>query len=262
MGRIIALANQKGGVGKTTSCANVGGALAERGYDVLLMDMDARGDLTSYFGINTETLEATVYEGLFGESGGLSDVVIAVEQTNRRRKKGRLELAPADIDLAGAALLLANMEFGERQEIVKEALEEVGESYDFVLLDLPPGLEMLSVAVLGAVDEIIVPQQCSFLALHGLRQITDNIERVQEINAGLQICGILLTMHDRRTVHHREVIRMVRQAFGQLVFETVVPQTIRFQDAAIAHQTIMEYDPNSEAAKAYGAVAQEVVERG
>jgi len=254
MNRIVAVGNQKGGVGKTTTCANLGGALAEIGSRVLLVDMDARGDLSSYFGIDTDGLEGTVYEALFDESVEMSEVVIDVEQ-------GKLKVAPADIDLAGAALLLADMEFGERQRVVKEVLAGVGESYDFVLLDLPPGLELLSVAALGAADEVIIPQQCSFLALHGLRQVKDSIERVQEVNQKLRICGILLTMQDRRTVHHREVIRMVRAAFGDAVFDTVIPQTIRFQDAAIAHQTIMEYDPSSEAAKVYRAVAREVLER-
>jgi len=254
MSRIIAVANQKGGVGKTTSCANLGGALAEVGQTVLFVDMDARGDLTSYFGVGTAELAATVYEGLFEDSVAISEIVVDVGSG--------LELAPADIDLAGAALLLPNMEFAERQEMVREALAEVGESYDFVLLDLPPGLELLSVAALGAADEVIIPQQCSFLALHGLRQVNDSIERTQEANPNLRICGILLTMQDRRTVHHRQVIRMVREAFGELVFDTMIPQTIRFQDAAIAHQTIIEYDPSSEAAEVYRAVAQEVLERG
>jgi len=254
MRRIIAVANQKGGVGKTTSCANLGGALAELGQNVLLVDMDARGDLSSYFGIATDGLEATVYEGLFDDNVELGDVVVEVA--------GGLEVAPANIDLAGATLLLVDMEFGERQQVVKEALRRTEESYDFVLLDLPPGLELLSVAALGAADEVIIPQQCSFLALHGLRQINDNIERMQEVNQKLQICGILLTMQDRRTLHHREVIGMVREAFGELVFEAVIPQTIRFQDAAVAHQTIGKYDPSSEAAKLYRAAAQEVLERG
>jgi len=252
--RIIAVANQKGGVGKTTSCANLGGGLAEMGQSVLLVDMDARGDLTSYFGVGTDDLEATVYEGLFDESVELGEIVVEVGSG--------LEVAPADINLAGATLLLANMEFAKRQQVVKEGLVEVGKSYDFVLLDLPPGLELLSVAALGAADEVIIPQQCSFLALHGLRQVQNSIERLQEANQKLRICGILVTMQDRRTVHHREVIGMMREAFGQLVFETMIPQTIRFQDAAIAHQTIMEYDPSSEAAKMYRAVAQEVLERG
>jgi len=254
MSRIIAVANQKGGVGKTTSCANLGGALAEVGQSVLLVDMDARGDLTSYFGIDTNEQPATVYEGLFDESVTIGEIVVEVGS--------KLRLSPADIDLAGAALLLADLEFAERQKIVKEGLAGVRESYDFVLLDLPPGLELLSVAALGAADEVIIPQQCSFLALHGLRQLNSSIERMQEANAKLRICGILLTMQDRRTVHHREVIRMVREAFGNLVFHTMIPQTIRFQDAAIAHQTIIEYDPGSEAAEVYRAVAQEVLERG
>jgi len=254
MSRVIAVANQKGGVGKTTSCVNLGGALAELGRSVLLVDMDARGDLTSYFGVGTDGFEATVYEGLFDESVEMAEVVVEVGSG--------LAVAPADIDLAGAALLLAEMGFRERQQVVKEALAGVGESYDFVLLDLPPGLELLSVAALGTADEVIIPQQCSFLALHGLRGVNDSIERLQEVNQKLRICGILLTMRDRRTVHHREVIRMVREAFGELVFDTMIPQTIRFQDAAIAHQTIMEYDPSSEAAKVYRAAAQEVLDRG
>lgn len=254
MSRIIAVANQKGGVGKTTSCVNLGGGLVELGQKVLMVDMDARGDLGSYFGIGSDEVKATVYEALFDESVEMGEIVVEV--------RSGLEVAPANIDLAGAALLLANMEFAERQRVVNEGLAEVGERYDLVLLDLPPGLELLSVAALGAADEVIIPQQCSFLALHGLRQVQKSIERLQEINAKVRICGILLTMQDRRTTHHRQVIRMVREAFGELVFDTVIPQTIRFQDAAIAHQTIMEYDPSSEAAKVYRAVAQEVLERG
>ncbi len=254
MSRIIAVANQKGGVGKTTSCVNLGAGLVELGRSVLLVDMDARGDLGAYFGIGTDGLEATVYEGLFDKSVEMGEIVVEVGSG--------LEVAPTNIDLAGAALLLADMEFRERQQVVKEGLAGVGESYDFVLLDLPPGLELLSVAALGAADEVIIPQQCSFLALYGLRQVQKSIERLQEVNAKLRICGILLTMQDRRTVHHREVIKMVQEAFGDKVFNTVIPRTVRFQDAAIAHQTIMEYDPNSEAAEVYRAVAQEVLERG
>ena len=255
MARIIGVANQKGGVGKTTTVANVGGALAEAGERVLLIDLDPRADLTSYFGVDTSEVEATVYEGIFGGGAGLGDV--AVEAGERG-----LRVVPADMDLAGAALVLGEMEFAQRQAVVRGAIAEVAENYDFVLIDLAPGLEVLSVAGLGAADEVIVPQQCSFLALHGLRQVEASITRLQEANAKLKVCGILLTLQDRRTVHHREVIEMVREGFGELVFKTVIPQTIRVQDAAIAHQPITEYDPRSEVAELYRAVVREVLQRG
>ncbi len=255
MARIIAIANQKGGVGKTTTTANLGGALAEMGEKVLIVDLDPRADLTSYFGVDGAGLEATVYEALFTEEVGMSEVVVPVAGDE-------FELVPADIDLAGASLLLGEMAFAERQEVVGSAVQEVAAEYDFVLMDLPPGLELLAVAGLGAADEVIVPQQCSFLALHGLRHVENSIERLHEVKPELKICGILLTMQDRRTVHHRQVIEMVRDGFGELAFETVIPQTIRLQDAAIAHQPITQYDSRSEAANLYRAVAQEVRKRG
>ncbi len=265
MGRTIAIANQKGGVGKTTTAANLGGALAEVGQRVLLVDLDPRADLTSYFGVNTAELEGMVYEAIFGEEGGLKEVVVEVGQrpgVPEAGSEGELWLAPADIDLAGAGLLLSEMDFGERQEVVREAIAAVAGDYDFVLIDLAPGLEMLSVAGIAAAEEVIVPQQCSFLALHGLRQIETSIERLQEVNPALKMCGVLLTMHDRRTTHHREVIELVREAFGDVVFKAVIPQTIRVQDAAIAHQPITEYDPRSEVAQLYRAAVQEVLDRG
>jgi chromosome partitioning protein len=255
MARIIAVANQKGGVGKTTTVANVGGALVEEGEKVLLVDLDPRADLSSYFGVNPREGEATTYEAIFAEGVGLGDVAVEVGE------KG-LRVAAADMDLAGAALVLGEMRFAQRQRVVREAIGKVAEEHDFVLIDLAPGLELLSVAGLGAADEVIIPQQCSFLALHGLRQVEATIARLQEANRKLKVCGILLTMHDRRTVHHREVIEMVREGFGDLVFETVIPQTIRLQDAAIAHEPISEYDPRSEVAELYRAVVREVLERG
>ncbi len=264
MGRVIAVANQKGGVGKTTTAANLGGALAEVGQRVLLVDLDPRADLTSYFAVNTEELEGMVYEAIFGEEGGIAEVVVELGEMggSGEESQGWLWLAPADIDLAGAGLLLSEMGFGERQEVVRGAIEAVAGDYDFVLIDLAPGLELLSVAGLAAAEEVIVPQQCSFLALHGLRQIETSIERLQEVNPALKMCGVLLTMHDRRTIHHREVIELVREAFGDVVFKAVIPQTIRVQEAAIAHQPITEYDPRSEVAQLYRAVVQEVLDRG
>lgn len=255
MARTIVVANQKGGVGKTTTVANLGAALAEIGQRVLLVDLDPRGDLSVHFGVTTEESGATVYEALFEEGIGLEEVIVRVEAVG-------VEVALADINLAGAEWILVDMAPGERQQVVAEALDPVGNSYDFILIDTGPGLHLLSLSALAAADEVIIPQECSYLAVQGLRQITDNIKQMQEIKPGLKICGILLTMHDRRTIHHQQVIEMVRAAFGELVFNTVIPRTVKFQESPVSGQPITKYAASSEAAEVYRNIAKEVIERG
>ncbi len=254
MARTIAVSNQKGGVGKTTTVANLGAALSEMGQRVLVVGLDSRGDLGVHFGVSGAEVDATVYEGMFAEEVGFEEVIIHIEEA-------RVDLAPATRELAGAELILGDMAVVERREVVAEALAPVQDRYDFIILDTAPGLHLLLVAALAAAREVIIPQQASYLALHGLREITESIQQLRRMGPRLSICGILLTMQDRRTVHHRQVIHMVREGFGELVFNTVVPATIRFQEAPANGQPITQYAPNSEAAQVYRQIAREVMER-
>lgn len=245
MVRTIAICNQKGGVGKTTTAVNLGAALAARGHSVLLIDLDPRGDLSQYLGITLEEGEESIYHALFDDEVSLEDVIMESGVEG-------VDVAPANIDLSGAEIVLMQEDATSRHAFVRECLQPVGGSYDYILLDSPPGLQMLTISSLVASDEVLVPQQTSFLALHGLRQLHQSIERVQEqLNEDLAICGILMTMQDRRTIHNQQVIEMVREGFGDLVFEAVIPTTVRLQEAAAAGQSIIEYDPNNPAAQAY-----------
>ncbi len=255
MARIIAVCNQKGGVGKTTTVVNLGAALAESNERVLTVDLDPRADLSAHLGVETMDEGVTIYEGVFDDGVGVEEVILRVEEVG-------LDVAPANTNLAGADLLLSEMAPGERRAVLRTALAGVQKRYDFILIDTAPGLHLLTVCGLGAADEVLIPQQCSFLALHGLRQIAENIQQMREMKPDLRICGVLLTMQDRRTIHHREVIRMVREGFGDIVFETVIPSTIRFQEAPASGEPITKYAAKSEAAEAYRAVAREVIERG
>lgn len=255
MARIIAVCNQKGGVGKTTTVANLGAALAEQEMRVLLVDLDPRGDLSAHLGVQAGELSATIYEGLFDDTVGVEEALVSIADVG-------VDVAPANTDLAAAELVLVEMEPGQRQDVLREALAPLQSRYDFILIDTGPGLHLLVVTALSAADEVLIPQQCSYLALHGLRQITENIEQMRAIKPALRICGILLTMQDRRTIHHRQVIEMVRDGFREIVFNTVIPSTIRFQEAPASGQPITRYAPKSQAAQAYRAVAKEVIERG
>lgn len=254
MARIIAVINQKGGVGKTTSVVNLGAALAQRGERVALLDLDPRADLTSYLGLTPEPGADTIYESVFGTGAPLGEILQPLEVPG-------LFAVPASADLVGAELLLQQTSPRERFRQVAEPVRAASEDFDFVLLDSPPGLQMLSLSALSAAREVIIPQQCSFLALHGLKQITENIERMRAINPALKLCGILLTMQDRRTIHNRQVIDMVREAFGKSVFKTVIPTSIRYQEAAAANQPITVYAPRSRQANAYLQVAAEIRKR-
>jgi len=255
MSRTIAIANQKGGVGKTTTAANLGAALGEGGSTVLLVDLDPRADLSGYLGITLPAGATSVYDALFDESVDMSDVILETAWPG-------LEVAPATIDLAGAEMVMMDRPADERHVVVADALKSLQKPYDYVIMDSPPGLQLLSIAALVAANEVLVPQQCSFLALHGLRQLTDSVERIRaELNPALRICGIVMTMQDRRTVHNRQVIEMVREGFGELVMDTVIPTTIRVQEAAAAGEPITTYDPSGPAAVAYRELAKEVIAR-
>lgn len=254
MGIVVAVSNQKGGVGKTTTAVNLGAALADAGRKVLLVDLDPRHDLTSALGIDGRSLRFHVYHALFGEAQGLG------RATTRATLSG-LEVVPAGPDLAGAELVLAQMGDAERRSALREPLAEARAAYDYVLVDLAPGLSFLGVTGLDAADAVIVPQQPSFVAVHGLRQVAAAIERLRARGSAVRLAGVVISMQQRWTTHHRQVRALVREGFGDLVYRTAIPYSVRVQEAAAAGVPVTMYDPRGKAAQAYRALAQEVESR-
>ena len=251
MGKVIALANQKGGVGKTTTAINLGAALTEQGRQVLLVDMDPQGALSVGLGLNPLALEHTVYNLLMDRK---ADPGSAVERT----KQDGLDLLPSNIDLAAAEVLLVGQV--AREQALSRVLRVLRKRYDYVLIDCPPSLGLLTVNALTAADGVLIPLECEYFALRGMALLMDTIEKVREdINPDLEIVGILATMYDSRTVHGREVLGRVEDAFGGRVFRTVIAKTIRFAEAPVAGESILTYAGSSAGAVAYRELAKEVV---
>jgi chromosome partitioning protein len=247
--RILAIANQKGGVGKTTTAVNLGAALAELGYRVLIVDLDPQGNATTGLGVNARNLDASVYDVI------LHDVAIedCIEPTNLRN----LFLVPATIDLAGAEIELVPA--FSRELRLKRALEPVMDDFDFVLIDCPPSLGLLTVNALAAAGEVAVPIQCEYYALEGLGQLLNNIERVRSnLNPLLVVSTIILTMYDARTRLAEQVVDEVRHHFGERVCRSVVPRTVRLSEAPSFGQPIIVFDSSSRGATAYRELAKEV----
>jgi chromosome partitioning protein len=251
MGRVIALANQKGGVGKTTTAINLGAALAERGKRVLLVDMDPQGALSVGLALNPLALEQTVYNLLMEPARDAAAVIAST-------KIDRLDLLPSNIDLAAAEVMLV----GEvaREQALARVLRPLRKRYDYILIDCPPSLGLLTVNALTAADGVLVPLECEYFALRGMALLMDTISKITErLNPNLEIVGILATMYDARTVHGREVLGRVEEAFGDRVFQTVVGKTIRFAEAPVAGESILTYAADSSGAIAYRELAKEVL---
>ena len=247
--RIIAVANQKGGVGKTTTSVNLGAALAELGYRVLVVDLDPQGNASTGLGINARNLSASIYDVIMNDA----PIEDCIEPTSLKN----LFLAPATIDLAGAEIELVPA--FSRELKLRRALEAVRDDYDYMIIDCPPSLGLLTVNGLAAADDVIVPIQCEYYALEGLSQLVRNVTLVQtNLNPKLDVRGIVLTMYDARTKLADQVEQEVRNHFGRRVYQTVVPRTVRLSEAPSFGQPIILFDPTSRGAVAYRELAKEV----
>jgi chromosome partitioning protein len=252
--RIIAMCNQKGGVGKTTTTINLGAALAEYGRKILLVDFDPQGALSVGLGINPHELDTTVYQLLMDRSIDARTVVqhTAVEG---------LDILPANIDLSAAEVQLV----GEvaREQVLARALRTLTDDYDVIMIDCQPSLGLLTVNALTAAHGVLIPLECEFFALRGVALLVETIEKVQDrLNPRLEIDGILATMYDSRTLHSREVVARVVEAFGDNVFHTVIARTVKFPDATVAAEPITSYAATHPGAEAYRSLARELIARG
>ncbi len=247
--RIIAMANQKGGVGKTTTTINLGACLADQGYRVLLIDLDPQGNASTGLGLNTREMETSVYDVLLQDTP-LEDCLEPTAVKN-------LFVAPSNLDLAGAEIELVPA-MG-RETRLKNAIEVVLDQFDYILIDCPPSLGLLTVNGLTAAHEVIVPIQCQYYALEGLGQLLRNVDLVsRNLNPGLEVSTIICTMFDTRTKLSSDVVAEVREHFGDKVCQTVIPHTVRIAEAPSHGKPITTFDPSSAGAKAYRAVALEV----
>jgi len=251
--RIIAMVNQKGGVGKTTSTVSLGAAIAGYGRRVLLVDFDPQGALSIALGMNPMELELTVYDLLTKADCHVGDVIVSTALPE-------MDLLPSNIDLSAAELQLVS-EVG-RESALSRVLDPILPEYDMVLIDCQPSLGLLTLNALTASHAVIVPMECEYFALRGVALLMDTIGKVRErLNPNLEVLGVLATMYDPRTLHSREVLSTVRQAFGDKVFDTVINRTIKFPDAAVAGEPITTFAPGSMGAAAYERLAREVLAR-
>jgi chromosome partitioning protein len=250
MTRVVAIANQKGGVAKTTTTLNLGVALAEQDLKVLLVDLDPQGNLTMSQGLNPDTIERSMFDVLVHRLP-IQEVIHHTE----------VDLAVSSIDLAGAELALSSM-IG-RERALEKAIGEVRDGYDFVLIDTPPSLGLLTINALVASNGVIVPVQCEYLSLRGLVQLENTLSMIREnLNPDVGIEGILPTMYDSRTLHAREAVEILQENFGDLVFDTKIRKTVRYAEAPVKGTSVLKYDPSGSAAEAYRELAKEVLGNG
>lgn len=250
---VLSMCNQKGGVGKTTSSINLGASLAEAGRRVLLVDLDPQGALSAGLGIQSYDLDTTVYNLLVDNSVSVDEVIVRTRTEN-------LDVIPANIDLSAAEIQLVS-EVGREQALYR-AIYPVMDRYDYILVDCQPSLGLLTVNALACSDGVIIPMECEFFSMRGLALLTDTMDKVRSrLNPRLSLTGILVTLYDGRTLHARDVMARLMEAFGDTVFETVITRTVRFPETSVAGEPITTWASSSPGAQQYRQLAAEVIER-
>ena len=252
MGRIIAVANQKGGVGKTTTSINLAACLAEKGKKVLDVDMDPQGNLTSGLGVDKDSVEKSIYELIIGE--------VDIKDVINKEVLENLDIIPTSIDLSAAEIELIGVD--DKEYILRNAIDQVKDQYDFVIIDCPPSLSMLTINAMTTADSVIVPIQCEYYALEGLSQLIHTVELVKDrLNSKLEIEGVVFTMYDARTNLSLQVVENVKDNLQQNIYKTIIPRNIRLAEAPSYGLPINKYDPKSTGAESYMRLADEVIER-
>lgn len=253
MGRIIAIANQKGGVGKTTTAINLSASLASMGQKVLALDMDPQGNMTSGLGVDKDGVEKTVYDLIIGNVG--------IEECICENVLENLDVLPSNINLSAAEIELIGID--NKEYLLKEEVDKVKDRYDYIIIDCPPALSMLTINAMTTSDSVLVPIQCEYYALEGLSQLIHTIELVQErLNSTLEIEGVVFTMYDARTNLSLQVVENVKDNLNQTIYKTIIPRNIRLAEAPSYGMPITLYDPKSTGAESYMLLAEEVINKG
>lgn len=252
MGRVIAIANQKGGVGKTTTAINLSACLAEKGQKVLAIDMDPQGNMTSGLGLDKESVNKTVYDLIIGNAD--------VDEVLQENALENLDILPTSIDLSAAEIELIGVE--EKEFIVRDAIKDIRDNYDYIIIDCPPSLSMLTINAMTTADTVLVPIQCEYYALEGLSQLIHTVELVKErLNPGLEIEGVVFTMYDARTNLSLQVVENVKDNLQQAIYKTIIPRNIRLAEAPSYGMPISQYDPRSAGSESYMKLADEVMNK-
>ena len=253
MGRVIAVANQKGGVGKTTTAINLSACLAEKGQKVLAIDMDPQGNMTSGLGIDKDEVEKNIYDLMIGQAG--------VDEVLQKEAIENLDVIPTSIDLSAAEIELIGVD--DKEFIIRNAVQPIKDDYDYIIIDCPPSLSMLTINAMTTADSVLVPIQCEYYALEGLSQLIHTVELVKErLNPVLEIEGVVFTMYDARTNLSLQVVENVKENLQQNIYKTIIPRNIRLAEAPSYGLPINLYDPKSKGTESYMLLAEEVINKG